>query len=467
MPITPIPLLKGDTRGIEADWRDALPVNMYPVLKPLLGAQGYMHPYPGLSEFATGSGIDRGGFYNDRQGNHFRVSGKKFISVSSTGVVTDLGAISGTDQAAMPYSFNTQAVIADGNYYLYDPSGGFRQVTDPDLGNPIDAVWADGVYFFTDGESLYHTELNDEESIEPLDFGSAEFMPDGILGVAKTQDNKVMVFGRYTLEYFVFNTNATDFLFTRVETRAQKIGIVATHAKTAAGDDWYVVGNRRDESLAVHAISIGAARKVSTREIDKILEKYTEPELADIRVETRIEKDSTFILVHLPNECLSYNITIDAWSILETGIRKAATPHRSINGVRDQRTNKWYYGDKQDSRIGELDNTRFTQYDDEPQGWELYSPFLRLETQSLNSIEIDTLPGDGVSDEDDATVFLSLTYDGKTYGTETIMDYGSRYDYDKRFIKRLLGYVREWVGFKYRGATRSRMSFGLFRLDHG
>ena len=114
MPILPVTLIKGDSHGSEVDYRDNLPVNMYAVNREILGAQGYMIEYPGLTSFGTGSGIDRGGLYNERLSNHYRISGTKLISVSSTGVVVELGTISGTKQAAMPYSFTTQAIIVDG-----------------------------------------------------------------------------------------------------------------------------------------------------------------------------------------------------------------------------------------------------------------------------------------------------------------------------------------------------------------
>ena len=54
MPEAIISLIKGDKTEINTDYRDALPVNMYAVSRDILGAQGYMLCYPGLSTFATG-----------------------------------------------------------------------------------------------------------------------------------------------------------------------------------------------------------------------------------------------------------------------------------------------------------------------------------------------------------------------------------------------------------------------------
>lgn len=471
MTITPVTLIKGDTHGLETDYRDNLPVNMYAVWRKILGADGYLLNYPGLRTFATGIGIDRGACYNEQSSTHFRVSGTRLLSINTAGTVTNLGAIAGISQCRLIdfYSFNTQAIIANGKMFLYDTTNGLVEVTDSDLGSPIDGVWVDNYYFLTDGTSIYHTDLADETSIDPLKFATAEFMPDPSNGLAKTQDNKVLVFGRYSLEYFV-NDASSNFAFVRVPTRAQKIGIVATHAKCEAEGKFYIVGGRRQAAVGVHVISIGTSEKISTREVDKILAKYSEPDLSDIRVESRMENDILFILIHLPNETLCFNDTVAklagltaAWSLLTTGVESVSS-YRAINGIFDSRNGEWLYGDKTDSNIGRLDNNICIQYSNLVE-WQLFTPLLLLDGQSINQIELMTVPGFTVTK--DATVAVSLTYDGVTFGQEWWETYGNPGDYNKRFIIRRLGYVREIIGFKFRGVSTSRMAFALMVMDHG
>jgi hypothetical protein len=468
MPQMMVNLIKGDKIGSNTDYRDALPINMYAVRKDILGAKGYMLCFPGLSKVADSFGIDRAGVYNERFKKHYRVSDQKFCCLETDGTVTELGTISGNLQASMPYSFNTQAIIADGKLWLYDATNGFREVTDSDLGNPIDGVWVNGRYFMTDGEYIYHTDITDESSIDPLKYATAEFMPDPSLGVAKTQDNKVIVFGRYTLEYFV-DVETENFAFQRVETRAQKIGIVATHAKCEANGKWFITGGRKEESLGVHIIGVGASQKISTREIDKILKQYNENELINMRMESRSEEDTTFIYVHLPSETLVYNAGIAetfgnsvAWSILKIGSENLN--YRGINGVFDANLGYWVYGDKLASILGHLDNTVFTQYD-EKQEWYLYPPFINIESASIDEIEIETIPGHNIVD--DATVAFSLTYDGETYSQEWWDLYSEINNRSIRYIQRRLGYVPSWVGFRFRGLTTSRMAFSGMTLTYG
>lgn len=473
---TPLQFIKGDSIGSETDYRDALPVNMYAVPRKILGADGYMVQNYGLTQFGSSSERSRGGFYNDRQSNHFRVQGNDFIEVDANGVVNVLGAVTGfvaqTDTVppvSMDYSFNTQAVLADLRFYLFDTGSGFVEVTDPDLGDPIDFVWVDGFYFFTDGEDLYHTELADETSIDPVDFGVAQFMPDGSLGLGKTQDNKVIVFGRFSTEYFV-NDGTSAFAFSRIPSRALKFGIVATHCKAELKGKWYIIGGAREENISVYLLTVGGSQKIATREVEKILGTYTEEDFIEASVEIYVKDRINFVQLNLRDQTLIYNELIaeqfgidNAWSLLKSDTF-GTDPYRALYGVFDPRVGNWIFGDRRDGKLALLDDTVSTQYGELAE-WILFTPFIYLDSQSIDELEIQTMPGHTTSN--DATVFISLTYDGVTFGSEFLSEYGKINDYGKRFIVRRLGYVRDWAGFKIRGASRSRMAFARGFIKHG
>lgn len=468
MPQAILNLIKGDKIGSETDYRDALPVNMYAVQREMFGVKGYMLQMPGIAQHATAIGRDRGGHWNDQQNTHFRVSGERLIKVVG-GAAVELGEIRGASQVSMDHSFNTQAIVANGRYYLYDEDNGFREVEDGDLGSPIDVVWVDGYYFFTDGEFIYHTDISDESSIDPLKFATAEFIPDYTYGVMKTDDNKVMVFGRYSIEYFV-NVATENFAFQRVPTRALKLGIVGTHCKAEVGGKVYVLGGRKEEAVSLHMIGVGTTTKLGTREVDKLIAQYSEEQLFNSRIESFEHDGYTFVIIHLPGEVLLFNQTVaaaagvdQAWSILKSDAN-GDTPWRAVNGVFDQSVNKWVFGDKIDSRIGEIDSSICTHYGDIAE-WILYTPFIYLESASIDELEIETIPG--FTSARDATLSVSMTYNGVTYGQEWFEMYGDPADYGARYIVRRLGYVSDWVGFKLRGANTSRVAFGKASIAYG
>ncbi|CAM0101835.1 hypothetical protein PODOV084v1_p0051 [Vibrio phage 340E47.2] len=465
---TPFSFIKGDKVGSETDYRDALPVNMTAVARAILGVQGYMLQYPGLTLHAEGEGIDRGGVWDSRRNAHYRVSGDKLIQVLDSGSTIELGTVPGEDTAEFAYSFNNLAVLASGRLYMYNPTDGFRRITDTDLGNPIDICWIDGFFFMTDGESLFHTTIADETQIEAIDFDVSQFSPDGTLGVEKTVDNRVIVFNRYSTEYFV-NDGSDAFAFIRQGNRSLKLGIVGTHAKTEVDGFFYGLGSRKSESVSVW-IMANNAQKIATREIEKIIGEYTDIELRDVVLENYEEDGYSFLLVHLPNETLLYNITLGSqlgplagWTILKSDVA-GDLEYRGKFGVKDENLGKWVFGDKQNSNIGILDNTVATQYDNIAE-WLLFSEFLPLEGQSIDRMELQTIPG--FTGSNDSSIAVSITTNGVYYGREKFTMYGDANEYNRRFIKRRLGYVREYIGFKFRGATRSRMAIATGFIDHG
>lgn len=495
-----IPIMKGDKVDSNVDYRDFLPVNMYAIQRELLGATGYMLCYPGLSEFSNDAnlGVDRGSVYNDRFGTQFRVSGTKLIEVDEDGNITSLGTISGTGQVEMPYSFNTQCIIADGKMWLYEPIGGLVEVTDVDLGDPIDAIWIDGYYFLTDGEYIYHTRIDSttdpptiyEDEIDPLDNATSEFSPDRTIGLGKTRDNKVIVFDRYSIEYFS-NVATDNFAFQRIDSRAQKIGLIATHAKVDVNGKYYFLGSRREGSPGIYTIDSGQYTKISTREVDKLLCQCNEEDFEDTRFEARMLHNDIFVIMHFPNITLYFNETIaaafgvdKAWGELRTGyaysfsenpidpddgeswarmIKDDDLTYRGINGVYDQRNAKWVYGDKRTGILGYLDTTKFSQYD-VIQEWILSTPFVNLSRMSIDEIELETLPG--FDSDSDAKVAVSVTTDGIVHSYEWWQLYGQKFDYNQKFILRRLKFVHDWVGFKLRGVTDSRMAFSNFKLTY-
>ena len=141
---TKTPLMKGD-RVEAADYRDALPMNTYAVLKKLYDTEGYMASHDGITAFADAVGRDRGAVYNEREKKHFRVSGNSLIEVNFTGLsdpfgnplgeYTDLGEVTGLlsprwSQAVMPYSFTSQLIVTDQSAWIWDSTNGLLPYND-------------------------------------------------------------------------------------------------------------------------------------------------------------------------------------------------------------------------------------------------------------------------------------------------------------------------------------------------
>ena len=299
---------------------------MYAVKKQIKGAIGYMLQLFGLTDFATGQGVDRAGRWVNADGltGHYRVSGNSFIKVNADGSTDILGQVAEGGQASIAFSFNNIAVVAGGALYYYNPDDGFRQITSAQVGEPIDIVWADGLFVLTDGTDLYHSAPLDEELFEPADFGNAQFRPDLTNGLGINEDNELIAFGVNTTEYFT-NSALENFIYQRIGYKALKSGTMGTHCRKELNSIWYVLGRREETEPTIMAVQSGSSTEIASREIVQILGDYSHAELSGATIDAFNQNGTGFVLIHLPRHCLMFNETISkqlgvdlAWSILQS-----------------------------------------------------------------------------------------------------------------------------------------------------
>lgn len=467
-----VSLIKGskmESGGV--DYRDSVPVNMFAVPREELESNGYMYQMYGLTDLTTGSGIDRGGLWVSAEGleSHYRVSGTDLIEVDSAGTVTVLGTVPGTEQCSISYSFNNVIVVGNEQLFYFNPTDGFREITSNGVvGKPIDCVWIKNFIFLTDGKDIYHSTLADEEVFSASDSEEPDFSPDNVVGIAMNKNNELVVFNELSIQHYI-DVGDADFAFQNLPSKTSKLGILGTHCKTELNGKFYLLGRRINEKPSCYSYSLGSAQKIASREIEKVLDTYTPDELATTTIDSFTADDVDLIIYHFPRDTYMFNITIakmvgvgSAWSKIKTDVVGDA-PYRAKNIVLDPRNGKMIVGDKIDSRIGELDDSVATHYGAIAE-WLLFTPFLKLETLSIDNMEIEIIPGI-VNAAKDATVLVSRTDDGRAHGQEWSEEYGAQFDFNNRFIIRTFGYVRHWVGFKFRGASRSRMAFGLLDVE--
>jgi len=467
MPKQVIPTMLGD-RIQDGDYRDALPVNMYVVERKVRGSDGYLINQPGIKPLGETPGSDRGAFFSSRFNKHLRVSGTRLISINMNGSFDDLGAIPGSLQVIIDESFNNVAILAEGNLYYWNPINGLRQISDPNLGTPIDLCFIRGVFLFTDGANLYHTTLADEEIINPTDFATSEISPDPTVSVNRTKANQAIVGDRHTTSYFYFS-GGENFAFSTIDGQASKSGPISPNVVAELDGEWFYIGGEKEESLFIYQATGSNHAKISTREIDKILATYTTEELQNASLESRGEDGYHFLHINLPNDTLLFNYTIArklgvrySWTKLKTSIT-LNDGWRGVNGIFDGNLNKWVYGDRSGNRVGTLDNTISTIYGDKTEFlW--FTPFVTLDGMSINQITLKTISG---FSDGPVPVAISITYNGETYGQEWMAQYSSKNKRDLRFEPRRLGNVDDYVGFKFRATTDGLLNVGAMELDYG
>lgn len=452
-----IPILQGIFSDSRADFRANYPRNLIPVALDQGISTGYLRPADGIVQNGTGPGINRGGIlWNDVL---YRVMGTSLVSISENGTVTTLGTIPGEGRVRMDYSFDKLAIVAAPNAYLYDGST-LTQITDPDLGSVKDVIWIDGYFMFIDDEFIIVTELTDPFSIDPLKYGSSEADPDPLKALAKIR-NEAYVPNRYTTEVFD-NIGTTGFPFQRIEGAQIMKGTLSPDTCCVFLDSVAMVGGGRNEAPAVWLATNGQAVKISTMDIDLILQDYTEAELATSLLETRVGRDYQHLVFHLPRQTLVYDPAVSqkvnqpVWFILSSGVDYEATWRVSDMVYAYDR---WNVADTQSAAIGYLTETVSTHWG-EPVGWEFSTTILYNEGRGalIHELELVALTGRTALGAD-PRIYTQYTVDGVTWSQPRWISAGQLGDRTKRLIWLQQGNMRHWRAQRFRGTSDAFMSF--------
>jgi hypothetical protein len=490
-----IPILNGIYTDGTPEIRTSYPVNLVPVPKVSGISNGFLRPGDGIVANGTGPGVDRGGI--EWNNVCYRVMGTKLVSVSSSGAVTVLGDVGGptTSLVTFDYSFTSLAVASGGRLYYWNSTAGLQQVTDPDLGFVIDFCWVDGYFMTTDGQYLIVTELNNPFAVNPLKYGSSEADPDPILALLKLR-NEVYALNRHTIE--VFNNVGGDlFPFARIEGAQIQKGCIGTQACCVFVDAMAFLGGGRNEAPGIYLGVSATTTKVSTQEIDNILQQYTEDQLSTVKLESRNDKAHEHLYVHLPDQTLVYDASASrelqeqVWFVLAsttTGIAQ----YRARNIVWCY--NKWLVGDPQSSAIGYLVQSTGHHWGQQVR-WEfgtliVYNEsngaiFNKLELVALTgSVALNTQVISGLLQEngffllqedsqyillelavsnslalDNPQISTSYSLDGRSWSQDRFISVGTAGDTKKRLAWFQQGHMRNWRIQRFRGDSSAHVSF--------
>jgi hypothetical protein len=449
--VAQVPLLHGITTTPAGDFQTTYPVNLVPVPKDTGISKGYLQIAPGITQMAQGHGSDRGAWFVASA--CYRVSGGSLIRVGPDGSTATIGVLPGTGMVAMDYS-NDRACFVTSGQAFYGAANVLTKITDPNIGSPIDVIWVDGYFMFTDGTFIYVSDLNDPYTIDPLKYAASDIDPDAVLGLEKYR-NEVYVFNRYTIEVFN-NVGSAGFPFVRLPGGLIPKGCVGTFAKCLFAETLAWVGGARGENNSVYMANGATAEKIATRDIERIIGKYTDEDLFDILVESKTDKANVHLYIHLPEETLVYDAAASAalgervWFVMSTGVDGIA-PYRARGFV--YAYGKWIVGDREDGRIGYIDDTVATQYE-EIAGWQFETALLYNASKGaqVHSLELVGTMGRG-PDDDRRTIWTSYSVDGETWSDEKAASMGARGDRLHRAIWRRQGFMRNFRGQRFRGAN--------------
>lgn len=447
-----IPILDGIYTDNNSDFRTAYPVNLIPVPKGQGISAGYLRPAEGINHVADLPGVDRGGIV--WRSEHYRVCGTKFVKISASGQVVEIGSVQSGGLCSFDYSFDYLAINAGNALYLYDGED-LQRVTDSNLEAICDVVWVDGYFMASDSENIIVTELNNPFEINPLKYGSSEVDPDPIVGLIKLR-NEVYVLNRHTMEVFD-NVGGEFFPFQRIDGAQTMKGALSKRTCCVFMDAIAILGGGRNEAVSIYIAAAGSTQKIATREIEQILSSYTESQLTNSQLESRQIEGHSWLYIHLPDQTLVYDATASqateqsAWFILNSGGGYKA---RNMTYAHNQ----WFVGHTTEARLGVLTDQSGEHWGEVVE-WQFGTAIVYNNSTGaiFHQLELVALTGRN-SFNKESKIYTQYSADGMEWSMPKFISVGKQGQRTKRLVWFQQGYMQNWRIQRFQGTSDSRIS---------
>lgn len=423
-------------------------VNWYPNIVQSAGlSQNTLFGTPGINQLVT-TGISG----QTNRGAHVKNGIPYFVNGSSLYVLTrtvdadlvetfaavSLGTVEGTGGVSMADN-GTQLMILvpGGKGYIYDESAGtpFLEITDIDFtanGAPQYVAFIDGYFACsTDSKKWIISALNNGNSWNALDFGSAESDPDDIVAPVVFR-NKIYMTGSETTEAFQNTPNGSGFPFIRSNLFMDK-GCFAPLSLVVAHNTFMMIGGGVNESPAIWQFSGGTFQKISTTAIDNILSGFSKEIVNAAFSFSYADKGAYFVGFTIDSFTFVYDIVSQKWHERSSNIDSADTRWRVNSLVTAY--GRVLVGDSVDGRIGELDGNVYTEYGDNIRRVIATQPFANQSRDlKVKSVELTIESGVGNADRPDPQVSMDISDNAKTYTDERSRSMGKIGEYNHRAI---------------------------------
>lgn len=370
------------------------------------------------------TGADRGSHQMKEVG--YRVIDTTLYEVSSAGVHTSRGTITGTDRC----------IFADDGVNMFITHGGIVNqyenvtntlvtVSDPDIVGALSVCFINNQFAYTFPTLTVFSDVGDGSSATSLNAVGEESNPDDLVR-DYCFDQVLWRAGKRTIALW-WNSGVGVPPFERIEGQIMQIGLGATHCMTNTKDWVYFLGSDRQ----IYKARDGQEQAISTAAIAGAIQKYVS--VSDSFCLSFTKDDKTFVIFTFPSAnrtwCLNEELGKNGWLELSTGIGTGKYNANSIVEVYD----KVLVGGNSDGKLFELD---FETFDEGGNPWR--------RRRVMSSINGDTLGQKGHRVEmsrmefileagvglttgqgDDPQIMLEASYDGgRSWATGTWLKIG-------------------------------------------
>jgi hypothetical protein len=325
------PILGGTYVARSINAANARMVNLFPEAVPDGGKEpGFLNRAPGLRLLANmGDGPIRGLWQFGGYG--YAVSGEVLYRVDNLWNVTPIGTVSGSSGPVSMSDNGTQLFIAcNGPSFIYNSSTlAFAQITDPDFPGAVTVGYIDGYFVFNEPNSqrIWITQLLDGQSIDPLDFASAEGSPDGLVSLI-VDHREIWLFGTNSVEVW-YDSGAADFPLSPVQGAFNEVGCIAAFSVAKLDNGLFWLGADARGKGIVYRANGYAAERISTHAVEWQIQEYGN--LSDAIAYTYQQDGHSFYVLIFPsaNTTWVFDVATALWHERAAFINGSFTRHRS------------------------------------------------------------------------------------------------------------------------------------------
>ena len=306
-------------------------VNLFPEAVPDGGKEpGFLNRAPGLRLLANmGDGPIRGLWQFGGYG--YVVSGEVLYRVDSIFNVFPIGTVSGSSGPVSMSDNGTQLFIAcNGPSFIYNSSTlAFAQITDPDFPGAVTVGYINGYFVFNEPNSqrIWITTLLDGQSIDPLDFASAEGSPDGLVSLI-VDHREIWLFGTNSVEVW-YDAGTSPFPLVPVQGAFNEVGCIAAFSVAKLDNGLFWLGADARGRGMVYRANGYAAERISTHAVEWQIQEYGN--LSDAIAYTYQQDGHSFYVLIFPsaNTTWVFDVATALWHERAAFINGSFTRHRS------------------------------------------------------------------------------------------------------------------------------------------
>ena len=310
---------------------DARMVNLFPEAIPDGGKEpGFLNRAPGMRLLANmGDGPIRGLWQFGGYG--YAVSGETLYKISSIWGVTVIGTVAGSSGPVSMSDNGTQLFIAcNGPSFIYNSSTlEFKQIDDPDFPGAVTVGYLNGYFVFNEPNSqrLWITQLLDGQSIDPLDFASAEGSPDGLVSIL-IDHKEAWLFGTNSVEVW-YDAGTSPFPLVPVQGAFNEVGCIAPFSVAKLDNGIFWLGADARGKGIVYRANGYTAERVSTHAVEWQIQEYGN--LSDAIAYTYQQDGHSFYVLIFPsaNTTWVFDVATALWHERAAFINGSFTRHRS------------------------------------------------------------------------------------------------------------------------------------------